>query len=103
MHRESQRLTSYTGAISPPTTCFLDKSEVAEKQGESDHLSAQIGEHEVRAQSGGASLRGEYQLLEKSVGALRRERDNLQEDLDISNMNPKEVISEFGHRNMVGD
>ncbi len=68
------------------------QSEVAVRQAEADRLSAQIDQHEAKAQgAGGAALRGEYQVLEKSVGGLRRERDNLQQDLEISNMNPKEV------------
>lgn len=67
------------------------------RQAEADRLSAQIGQHEARAQGAGgggggaAALRAEYQVLEKSVGSLRREKDNLQQDLEISNMNPKEV------------
>ena len=73
------------------------QSEVAVRQAEADRLSAQIGQHEARAQGAGgggggaAALRAEYQVLEKSVGSLRREKDNLQQDLEISNMNPKEV------------
>lgn len=67
------------------------QSEVASKQAACDNLAAQIGDHEARAQGGGAVLRGEYQVLEKAVGTLRRERDNLQQDQEISNMNPKEV------------
>eukprot|EP00903_Cladosiphon_okamuranus_P005511 g5491.t1 len=70
------------------------QSEVAVKQAETDRLSAQIGQHESRAQGaggGGAAIRGEYQVLEKSVGSLRREKENLRQDLEISNMNPKEA------------
>ncbi|CAM9844234.1 unnamed protein product, partial [Ectocarpus sp. 12 AP-2014] len=68
------------------------QAEVAAKQEEADRLSAMIGQHESRSQgTGGAALRGEYQVLEKSVGALRRERENLSQDLEISNMNPKDA------------
>lgn len=68
------------------------QSEVASKQAKADHLAAQIGELEARSQGhGSADLRAEYGQLEKSVGSLRRERENLQQDLDISTMNPKEV------------
>lgn len=68
------------------------QSEVATKQAEADRLTAEIGSHEARSQGGGgASLRGEHQALEKAVAVLRRERKNLQQDLEISNMNPKEV------------
>ena len=63
------------------------------KQEEVEKLSARIGEHEARAQGEGAALRGEYQMAEKAVGALRRERERLLEDLDISKMSPKEVSS----------
>ena len=71
--------------------CQNKKSEVATKQAEADRLTAEIGSHEARNQGGGPSLRGEYKTLEKAVVAQRRERENLQQDLEISNMNPKEV------------
>lgn len=78
-----------------PVVCFVGgrwQSEVAARQAEADRLSSQIGHLEARsAGDGGAALRGEYQVLEKSVGRLRRERENLQQDLEISNMNPKQV------------
>lgn len=64
---------------------------MATKQAEADRLTAEISSHEARNQGGGASLRGEYQALEKAVAVLRRERENLQQDLEISTMNPKEV------------
>lgn len=68
------------------------QSAVANKQAEADHLAAQIGELEARSQGhGSADLRAEYGQLEKSVGSLRRERENLHQDLEISTMNPKEV------------
>ncbi|CAM9723209.1 unnamed protein product [Ascophyllum nodosum] len=67
------------------------ESEVISKQEEVEKLSARIGEHEARAQGEGAALRGEYQMAEKAVGALRRERERLLEDLDISKMSPKEA------------
>eukprot|EP00904_Undaria_pinnatifida_P009881 jgi/Undpi1/6022/HiC_scaffold_2.g01296.m1 len=67
------------------------QSEVASKQAETDRLTAEISSHEARNQGGGASLRGEYQALEKAVAVLRRERENLQQDLEISTMNPKEA------------
>ncbi|CAM9412678.1 unnamed protein product, partial [Sphacelaria rigidula] len=68
------------------------QSRVAQKQAEADHLAAQIGEHEARSQGqGSAALRAEYAQLDKSVGSLRRERENLQQDLEISTMSPKEA------------
>ncbi|CAM9789148.1 unnamed protein product [Pylaiella littoralis] len=68
------------------------QSEVAARQANADRLSSQIGHLEARsAGDGGAALRGEYHVLEKSVGRLRRERENLQQDLEISNMNPKQA------------
>ncbi|CAM9166746.1 unnamed protein product [Hapterophycus canaliculatus] len=76
------------------------QSEVAARQQEADRLSSQVSHHEARvaAQGGGAggsggaaALRAEYHQLEKLVGGLRRERENLQQDLEISNMNPKEA------------
>lgn len=74
---------------------------MAVRQAEADGLSAQIGQHEARARGaggGGAALRAEYQVLEKSVGGLRREKENLQQDLEISSMNPKEVSLVGIHR-----
>lgn len=70
---------------------------MATKQAEADRLTAEIGSHEARSQGGGASLRGEHQALEKAVVVLRRERENLQQDLEISNMNPKEVEMAYSY------
>lgn len=68
------------------------QSEVASKQAEVDELTSQISEHESRSQGDGAAARREeYQRLEKAVGALRRNKKNLQEDLEISSMDPKQA------------
>lgn len=71
------------------------QSEVAGKQAEVDSLTTRINEHEARSQDGGAARRQEYQRLEKAIGVLRRDREALQQDLEISTMNPKAVRLEI--------
>lgn len=75
-------------AASPPAH---HQSELASKQAEVDGLTRRINDGEARTQGGAAARREEYVRLEKAVGALRRSKNSLRQDLDIATMDPKEV------------
>ncbi|CAM9127584.1 unnamed protein product, partial [Choristocarpus tenellus] len=66
--------------------------EATQRQTVVDELSARIKELESHTAEGGkATFCAQYQQLEKVVGRLRRERESLQQDLEISKMDPKQA------------
>ncbi|CAM9299562.1 unnamed protein product [Discosporangium mesarthrocarpum] len=54
-------------------------------------LQAEAAQGQATGQGGKAALQGEYKELEKAVGRLRREGENLQLDLEIATMDPKQA------------
>lgn len=61
--------------------------EVNARLGEIDNMAARIREYQMAL--GSSTYRAEYKELDKKIVKLRRERESLQQDVDISGMDPK--------------